>query len=80
MEDELVSAIDVRQRRIRGISLPRVRISSAVGERLLYVGAGVSYISIGVFVTEFALSWVVGFAWLLLWVWGVPALVERLRR
>jgi hypothetical protein len=80
MEDELVSTIDVSQPRAGGISLPRVRLSAATRERLLYVGAAVSYVSIGVFVTEFALSWFVGFAWLLLWVWGLPALVARVRR
>jgi hypothetical protein len=51
-----------------------------VWEPALYSGAAISYITIGVFVNEFVLSWVVAFAWLLLWVWGVPALVRRLRR
>jgi hypothetical protein len=46
----------------------------------LYLAAGVSYVAVGVFVTELMLSWVVGFGWLLLWVWGLPALVRRLRR
>jgi len=59
-------------------ALPRV--SRRVWEPALYAGAAVSYITIGVFVNEFVLSWVVAFAWLLLWVWGVPALVRRLRR
>jgi hypothetical protein len=58
----------------------RPNISRRVWEPALYAGAAVSYITIGVFVTEFVLSWVVGFAWLLLWVWGVPAFVRRLRR
>jgi len=80
MDEELVSTIDVTQPRAEGISLPRLRLSVATRERLLYVGAAVSYVSIGVFVTEFALSWIVGFAWLLLWIWGLPALVGRLRR
>jgi hypothetical protein len=80
MEDELVSSLDVGQRAAEPISLPRIRLSAAAKERLLYAGAAVSYISIGVFVTEFALSWVVGFSWLLLWVWGLPALWRRLRR
>ena len=78
MDDELTTTIDVG--RPRGIAVPRLRLSAATRERLLYVGAAVSYISIGVFVTEFALSWFVCFAWLLLWVWGLPALVGRLRR
>ena len=47
---------------------------------LLYVAAAVSYVAIGVFFTQFMLSWVVGFAWLLLWVCGLPALIRRLRR
>ena len=58
----------------------RPNISRRVWEPALYAGAAVSYITIGVFVNEFVLSWVVGFAWLLLWVWGVPAFVRRLRR
>jgi hypothetical protein len=57
-----------------------VRLSAAAKERLLYVFAAVSYVCIGVFVTEFALSWVVGFTWLLLWVWVLPAVWQRLRR
>lgn len=56
------------------------RVSRRVWEPALYAGAAASYITIGVFVNEFVLSWVVAFAWLLLWVWGVPALVRRLRR
>ena len=62
------------------LTLRRLRVSDGAREKLLYAGAAVSYISIGVFVTEFALSWIVGFAWLMLWVWGLPALVRRLRR
>jgi hypothetical protein len=62
----------------RGRALPRV--SRRVWEPALYAGAAISYVTIGVFVNEFVLSWVVAFAWLLLWVWGVPSLVRRLRR
>jgi hypothetical protein len=80
MEDELVSTLDVGQRPARTLSLPRVRLSAAARERLLYGCAAVSYVCIGVFVTEFALSWVVGFSWLLLWVWVLPAVWQRLRR
>jgi hypothetical protein len=75
MEDELVSTIDVGQHPAEPISLPRVRLSAATKERLLYACA-----AIGVFVTEFALSWIAGFSWLLLWVWGLPSLWRRLRR
>ena len=46
----------------------------------LYLAAGATYVAIGVFFTPFMLSWVVGFAWLQLWVWAVPAIVRRLRR
>jgi hypothetical protein len=80
VDDELVSTLDVGQREARTFSRPRLRLSAAATERLLYGCAAVSYVAIGVFVTEFALSWVVGFSWLLLWVWGLPALIGRLRR
>jgi hypothetical protein len=56
------------------------RVSRRVWEPALYAGAAVSYITIGVFVNEFVLSWVVAFAWLLLWVWVLPTLVRKLRR
>ena len=67
---------------VRAVARRRARpgVSRRVWEPALYAGAAVSYITIGVFVNEFVLSWVVAFAWLLLWVWGVPALVRRLRR
>lgn len=45
----------------------------------LYLGAGASYVAIGVFFTPFMLSWIIAFAWLLLWVWVVPAVARRLR-
>ena len=44
-----------------------------------YAGAAVTYVVIGVVNTRFLLSWVVGFAYLLIWVWAIPALVRRLR-
>lgn len=47
---------------------------------VLYGGAAVSYVAIGVFVTEFLLTWVVAFAWLLLWTWLLPAAVRRIFR
>jgi hypothetical protein len=85
MSDEASSlAIDVDvpapAERARALGRARARVSRRVWEPALYAGAAVSYITIGVFVNEFVLSWVVAFAWLLLWVWGVPALVRRLRR
>jgi hypothetical protein len=59
---------------------PLPHVSRRVWEPALYAWAAVSYITIGVFVNEFVLSWVVAFAGLLLWVWGLPTLVRRLRR
>jgi hypothetical protein len=44
-----------------------------------YAGAAITYIGIGLLNTRFLLSWIVGFAYLLLWVWVIPALVRRLR-
>ena len=46
----------------------------------LYVGAGLSYVAIGVFYTPFMMSWFVAFGWLLLWACGIPALGRALRR
>ena len=43
-----------------------------------YVGAAAVYISIGVFYTDFLLSYFVGLAYLLLVAWLVPACVRRL--
>jgi len=83
MDDEYVSSLPAERASPRlplGLSWPRLRASARVREAALYGGAAVSYVAIGVFVTEFALSWVVGFSWLMLWVWGLPALVRRLRR
>jgi hypothetical protein len=80
MADEYVPAFEAKRAPSMAVSLPRLRISAQARERLLYAGAAVSFVAIGVFVTEFALSWVAGFSWLLLWVWGLPALWRRLRR
>ena len=44
-----------------------------------YGGAAVTYVVIGLLNTKFLLSWVVGFAHLLIWVWAIPLLVRRLR-
>lgn len=55
-------------------------MSARAREVALYAAAAVSYVTAGVFVTELALSWVVGFAWLLAWVCGLPAITRRLRR
>ena len=48
-------------------------------ETALYAAAAVTYVAAGVFVTELALSWVVGFAWLLAWVCGLPAAARWVR-
>ncbi len=78
MEDRYLPSIRVeRAPARRRLSLARLRVSARTREGLLYAAAGVSYVAVRVFVTEFAPSWVVGFAWLLLWVWGLPALVRH---
>lgn len=68
-----------RRRLLGTLALRRAGLSEGAREKLLYAGAAASYITVCVFVTELALSWLVGFAWLLLWVTGLPALVRRLR-
>lgn len=76
-----MSSISVEQpRRSRFLALPRPRVSERTRKALPYVGAGVSYVAAGVFVTEILLTWFVAFAWLLAWTWGLPAVVRRLRR
>jgi hypothetical protein len=45
----------------------------------LYVAAGVAYVALGVAVPELLFSWVEGAAFLLIAVWLLPALLERLR-
>jgi hypothetical protein len=54
-------------------------MSPRLREAALYGAAAVTYVTAGVFVTELALSWVVGFAWLLAWVCGVPAAIGWMR-
>lgn len=49
------------------------------GELLLYVAAGIAYITIGVFVKQLLALWLEGAAFLLLTVWLLPALIRRLR-
>jgi hypothetical protein len=48
-------------------------------ELALYLAAGVAYIALGVAVPELLFSWVEGAVFLLLAVWVLPALLERLR-
>jgi hypothetical protein len=79
MEGEFVSTISVESpRRLRSLALPR--LSGRALRALPYAGAGISYVAIGVFVTELLLTWFVAFAWLLAWTWGLPTIVRRLRR
>jgi hypothetical protein len=48
-------------------------------ELALYLAAGVAYIALGVAVPELLFSWVEGAVFLLLAVWVLPALLERMR-
>ena len=48
-------------------------------ELALYLAAGVAYIALGLAVPELLFSWVEGAAFLLIAVWLLPALVNRLR-
>jgi hypothetical protein len=68
---EATGVLAERRRRVRW---------AAIEEPVLYAGAAVSYVTIGVFVTPVMLFWGVGFAWLLFWVCGLPAIVHRLLR
>jgi len=46
---------------------------------VLYVTAGVTYIGFSIY-NKWLLDWIVGPAWLIAWVWGVPALYNLVRR
>ena len=46
----------------------------------LYLSGGVVYVTLGVVEPSFLLSWVEGAAFLLLWVWLLPAALRRLAR
>ena len=48
-------------------------------ELALYLAAAAAYIAVGIVVPELLFSWIEGAVFLLLAVWVVPALVERLR-
>jgi len=50
------------------------------GTVLLYAGAALVYVVVGVLFTEFMLTSVVAVAYLLVAVWLLPALVRRVRR
>jgi hypothetical protein len=49
-------------------------------ELALYVATGVAYIVLGVAFPELLFSWVEGAAFLLLGVWVIPTLLQRLTR
>ena len=46
---------------------------------LLYASAAVSYIGLSIY-NKWLLDWIVGPLWLVLWVWGLPALWKLIRR
>ena len=48
-------------------------------ELVLYLAAAIAYLGLGVAVPELLFSWVEAAAFLLLAVWVLPALLERLR-
>jgi hypothetical protein len=48
-------------------------------EIVLYGYGALTYIVLGVFVTDLILNWIIGPLYLVLWVWWVPPLVDRWR-
>lgn len=48
-------------------------------ELTLYLLAGITYVVLGVY-QKFLLNWIIGPIWLVAWIWGVPLLVDRVRR
>jgi hypothetical protein len=50
------------------------------GEELLYVVAGVSYVTLGVFVKQALAWWAYGAIFLLFVVWVIPSVIGRLLR
>jgi hypothetical protein len=46
---------------------------------VLYVTAGVTYIGFSIY-NKWLLDWIVGPAWLVAWVWGLPALFNLVTR
>jgi hypothetical protein len=65
---------------LRPVPPPAASPSEGWRELALYLAAAVAYITLGVFVTEILRSWVVGFGFLLICVWGLPSLARRLGR
>jgi hypothetical protein len=68
---EATGVLVEKRRRVRWATLQ---------EPLLYGGAAASYIAVGTVFTPIVLFWGLGFAWLLLWVCGIPALIRRFAR
>jgi hypothetical protein len=64
----------------RNEASPDAGFLSRHGELLLYLAAGVAYITLGLFVKQALALWIEGAAFLLVAVWLLPALVRRLRR
>ncbi len=49
-------------------------ISADIASLPLYLATAVAYVTLGVLIPELLFSWVEGAAFLLLGVWGIPAL------
>ncbi|MGQ0435017.1 MAG: hypothetical protein ACT452_21725 [Microthrixaceae bacterium] len=47
-------------------------------ELTLYVLAGASYITLGMF-NKWLLNWIIGPIWLVAWIWLAPVLIDRYR-
>lgn len=67
---------------VRTIASRREGVTASAALRTigLYCAAGASYVGLAIFFTQLMLSWVLGFAWLELWVWIIPTLLQRWRR
>lgn len=48
-------------------------VPSKRADFFLYAGAAVSYVALSIYF-KWLLDWIVGPAWLVMWVWGIPAL------
>jgi hypothetical protein len=59
--------------------VPSGSAPSKLVDVLLYVSAAVSYISLSIY-NKWLLDWIVGPIWLVAWVWGLPAIVNLIRR
>ena len=57
----------------------QAKTSSRKLDVFLYLAAAVSYIGLSIY-WKWLLDWIVGPAWLVAWVWGVPALGRLIRR